>query len=93
MQAEKLADFLGWFSLGLGLYEAVAPEHLGDTLGMANHTGLLRAYGIRELTAGGGILSQPKPLGWVWARVGGDALDLATLATGLGEDNPKRGSV
>ncbi len=93
MNGEKLANFLGWFSLGLGLYEAVAPEHLGDTLGMAQHTGLLRAYGVREMTAGVGVLSQPRPVGWIWARVGGDALDLATLASALGADNPKRGNV
>ncbi|MBN8898157.1 MAG: hypothetical protein J0H35_08225, partial [Rhodospirillales bacterium] len=29
---------------------------------------------------------------WIWSRVGGDALDVATLATGLGRRNPQRGA-
>ena len=94
MDAKKLATGLALFSLGLGLYEVAAAEKLDAALGMKGKSGLLRFYGLREIGAGVGIfLSQPKPTAWVWARVAGDALDLATLATALGAGNPKRGNV
>lgn len=96
MEGQKLAMGLGWFSLGLGLYEMVAPRHLGRILGMEDRAELLRLYGLREIGTGIGILSQRspgKPAPWVWGRVAGDALDLATLSTGLSPDNPKRDNV
>jgi uncharacterized membrane protein len=40
----------------------------------------MRTYGVRELAAGIGILSQERPVNWVWSRVAGDVVDLATLA-------------
>jgi uncharacterized membrane protein len=40
---------------------------------------MMRAVGMREVASGLGILSQPRPEGWVWARVGGDAMDLSLL--------------
>ncbi len=94
MNGQKLAMGLGWFSLGLGLYEVAAPGHLSRTLGLEGKEGLLRFYGLREITAGLGIfLMQPNPAPWVWARVGGDGLDLATLTAALlRPDNPKRGN-
>jgi hypothetical protein len=90
---KMLANGLGWFSIGLGLYELLAPRHLGRTLGMEDKTGLIQAYGLREIATGVGILANRRPAEWVWGRVGGDALDLATLAPGLDGDNPKRGNV
>ena len=60
---------------------------------MEERTELIRAYGAREIMSGIGILSQEDPTPWIWARVGGDALDLATLATGLDDDNPRRANV
>jgi hypothetical protein len=54
---------------------------------------LIRAYGAREVVTGVGILTQDDPTPWLWARIGGDALDLATLAMGLGRDNPHRANV
>lgn len=90
---EGLANFLGWFSIGLGLAEVVAPERLGAALGMEDWTELIRAYGFREIASGMGILSQGHPTTWVWSRVAGDALDLVTLATRTGPDNPKRRNV
>lgn len=93
MNAKKLASGLGWFSLGLGLYEVAAPGHLSRTLGLEGRERLLTFCGLREVMAGAGIFpSQPHPVGWLWARVGGDALDLATLGLALKPDNPKRGN-
>ena len=88
-----LAQGLGWFSIGLGVAELVAPERLARFLGMAERTELIRIYGAREILTGIGILSQDDPTPWLWGRVGGDALDLGTLATGLHEDNPRRRNV
>lgn len=88
-----LANGLGWFSIGLGLYEVLAPRHLGRTLGMEDRTRLIQAYGVREIAKGVGILANRRPTGWMWARVAGDVLDLATLAPELDDENPKRGNV
>jgi hypothetical protein len=54
---------------------------------------LVQAYGAREIATGIGILASDDPTPWVWGRVAGDGLDVATLVTGLGEDNPQRGNV
>ena len=88
-----LADGIGWFSIGLGLYEVLAPRQLGRWLGMEDRSALLQAYGVREIVKGVGILRNRRPTGWMWGRVAGDVLDLATLAPGLDDDNPKRGNV
>ena len=88
-----LARGLGWFSIGLGLFELGAPRFLARQLGMEGNEGLIRAYGAREIASGFAILAAADPMPGVWARVAGDAMDLATLATGLDADNPQKGSV
>ena len=88
-----LARGLGWFSIGLGLVEMLAPRMLARQMGMEGKEPLLRFYGARETAAGVGILMSDNPAPWVWGRVAGDALDLATLATGLGKENPRKGTV
>jgi hypothetical protein len=88
-----LANAIGWFSIGLGAAEVLAPRRLSRWLGMENGTRLIQAYGVREISKGVGILANRRPEGWLWARVAGDALDLATLATGLRPDNPRRRNV
>lgn len=88
--ANRAASFLGWFSIGLGTLEAAAPGVLGRTLGLKHHSGLLRFYGLRELSAGASLLTQTGTPLWLWARVGGDALDIVTLALALNNRNPKR---
>ena len=90
---QTLANGIGWFSIGLGLYEVLAPRHLGRTLGMEDKTALIQAYGVREIVKGVGILANRRPTNWMWGRVAGDFLDLATLAPGLDDDNPQRGNV
>ena len=90
---DALARGLGWFSIALGVTELVAGRTLARTLGMEDHTSLIRAYGAREIATGVGILALGDPKPWIWGRVGGDALDLATLARGLDRENPRRDSV
>jgi hypothetical protein len=90
---EALARGLGWFSIALGTAELVAPGTLARALGMEEKEGLIRAFGVREIATGFAILSSSDPAPWVWARVGGDALDIAALARGLDADNPKKGNV
>jgi hypothetical protein len=58
-----------------------------------NRTTLIQAYGLREIAKGIGILANRRPTGWVWGRVAGDALDLATLAAAMTPDNPRRQNV
>ena len=91
--AQALAQGLGWFSIGLGLAEVIAPGKLARALGMEGNETLIQAYGIREIATGVGIFSSNNPAPWLWGRVAGDALDVATLATGLAGDNPRKGSV
>ena len=91
--AHSVARGLGWFSIGLGLAEILAPRALTRGLGMEGHEQIVRAYGVREIATGIGILSSTHPVPWIWGRVGGDALDIATLATGLQQDNPKKENV
>ena len=93
MNEERVATGLGLFSIGLGVAEVVAGRALGRALGMEDQTGLIRAFGLREIAAGVGIFSQPRPTAWLWARVAGDALDLAALGAAFNDDNPKRDNV
>lgn len=87
---DRVARGLGWFSLGLGLAEIIAPGKLGRALGLEGKETLLRAYGGREIGAGVWALSDtPAPA--IWARVAGDLVDLGTLAAGLrGADDDQR---
>lgn len=87
---EQLARFLGWFSIGLGLAEIVAPRQLAGLIGVDHKPGVFRLMGLREIGHGVGILSQDQPVGAVWSRVAGDILDLALLSTRLDSDNPER---
>ena len=90
---ERLAHGLGWFSLGLGLAETVMPGGVARLAGMPARRGLLRAYGARELASGVGILSQRRPALWLWSRVAGDVLDLATLAAAMTSRRSRRGRI
>lgn len=80
--AERVARGLGWFSIGLGLAELVAPQVVARLCGLSGrHVGIIRLYGLRELTSGLMILGGTRrPVAGMWSRVAGDALDLATLS-------------
>lgn len=91
---KRLARGLGWFSIGLGLAELLAPKAIASISGVSNkHTGLIRLYGLRELAAGVAIFSQKEPAAGLWSRVAGDALDLASLGVAFTSPDAKRGRV
>src|SRR3712207_6179072 len=83
---QQLARALGWASIGLGLPQLLAPRAFAQWVGFSGDTdsrAITRIVGLRELTAGVGLLTRPRPVGWVWSRVAGDMMDLALLARGL----------
>ena len=84
--ASPLATFLGVFSIRLGLWELLGPRSVADSTGV-RYPGILRAYGLREIGAGVGILTNHRPAGWLWARVAGDVLDLATIGAAYAQAN------
>ncbi len=80
----SLARGLGWFSIGLGLAEVLAPRAMANLTGF-RHPRLLQSFGLREIACGIGILSGSRPTAWMWGRVAGDAMDLAALGDALAE--------
>ena len=91
---KRLAKGLGWFSIGLGLAELLAPRAIANISGVSNErTGLIRLYGLREIASGIAIFSQAKPTEAVWSRVAGDALDLTSLGMAAANPNAKKGRI
>lgn len=91
-RARTIAKGLGWFSIGLGVAELLIPNALGRATGLrggAGSAGLLRAYGLREIATGIGLLTARDPAPWAWARVAGDLLDIATVGAGGESDAPR----
>jgi len=88
----QLACGLGWFSIGLGLAEVLAPGAVAHLTGLPPRRGLLRLFGFREIATGLAIFSQRRPVEGLWARVAGDVLDLAVLASAYGsrKTNPTK---
>jgi uncharacterized membrane protein len=80
---ERRAVGLGWFSIGLGLADLLAPRQMARLIGAdeddATTRAVLMGVGVRELACGVGLLSQSRPALWSWARLAGDAMDLALL--------------
>ena len=90
--ADRLGRALGWFSMGLGLTELLAPKAVTRWLGVEGNEGLVRAYGAREIASGVLCLSVNNDYG-AYSRVAGDAIDLASLAAAYRDDNPKKANV
>lgn len=93
-KAEQLAVGLGWFSIGLGLAELLAPRSVARAIGMPDASdGVLQTFGARKLANGVAILSQPDNPTWLWSRVGGDGIDLAYLTSGFQDDRVDTGKL
>jgi hypothetical protein len=94
MRAEtKLARFLGWFSLGLGVPQVLMPGRVARAIGVRDDRDArfwMRLVGLREHAAAAGILGRRRPVGWLSARAAGDVMDLALLAVALTRKEPDR---
>src|SRR3954467_1996795 len=84
---QRLARNLGWFSIGLGATELLAPGLVARISGAPDtkrSRTVIRTYGGREIAQGIAILSSmPRPAGWMWGRVAGDVLDIGSVAVGV----------
>jgi len=80
-RAQRTARGLGWFSLALGLAEIIMPRTMARLCGVHASPSLMRCYGVREIICGVGLLSNRNARPWLWARLGGDVLDMGTLLT------------
>jgi hypothetical protein len=86
---DRLAKNLGYFSIALGMVELMAPRALCNAIGLRGMEPVIRAYGAREIATGVAILTSHDPEPWIWARIAGDVADIATVATGLQQDNAR----
>ena len=79
MQDDTLARALGWFGIGLGAVQVLAPRAFGRSIGIEAPAWLVRLVGLREIASGAGILVQREPGPWIEARATGDLMDLVLL--------------
>jgi uncharacterized membrane protein len=93
---EGLARAVGWLSVGLGVAALAAPRRVGRMIGVgdaAECRDAILAVGLREVATGIGMLARPRSSGWIWARLGGDAMDLALLGGALASGRADPGRV
>jgi uncharacterized membrane protein len=80
---ERIAAGLGWFSLGLGAAQLLAPGALNRLAGIHDDGAARlaqRLVGVREVGAFAAIMAdRPTPALPLWSRVGGDLMDLGLL--------------
>ena len=93
LSAEDFAWGLGWWSLGLGLAQVLAPRTMSRLTGVPLPRALTMLCGVRAIACGVGILTQERPDPWMRVRVAGDAFDLAVVATGALLPGTRRGRV
>ena len=91
----RLTRALGWFSVGLGLAQVLAPRQVGRFVGLEDpeeHVGTIRYLcGFREIAVGAALLTRAKPAVFVANRVVGDVLDLGLLAGVMNNESNDRG--
>ena len=92
MDERHIAQKLAWLSIALGAAELAMPKRMTRMLGVSRGHRLIQLFGMRELAAGIGLLAPGKQAPWLWARVAGDALDIAMLGAALAVSR-KRGTV
>jgi uncharacterized membrane protein len=92
-RAERRARGLGWFSLGLGIAQLLAPRNVARFIGVRDDERtchILRTIGVRELSSGAAILTNTESAGPVWTRVIGDVMDLGLLGLAMRSEDAER---
>jgi len=84
---KKLSYGLGWFSIGLGLAEVLAPRKLAEMIGAPDKAAALPVLGMREIASGVGILTNPTHPAGPSSRVLGDMMDFAFLGGAMASPN------
>ncbi|MDZ4375657.1 MAG: hypothetical protein U1C74_30110 [Phenylobacterium sp.] len=81
---------LGQNAIGLGLWGLLAPKGVNRFLGLQCAPQTTQAlFGAREMATGMALFSDPTRSGVLWARVAGDAFDIAVLSKLTRRNNPK----
>jgi len=80
MNLKAVGYSLAGLSVALGAVELLAGKRLASSMGVQGHSGLIRAFGLRELASGAALAASPTASRNAWARVAGDLLDLGALA-------------
>jgi hypothetical protein len=82
--ARTLARGFGLLSLAVGGLEIAAPGRFARWLGLKKaHGPIVTGYGARELATGAALLAARSPHPFLWGRLAGSLLDVATLAIGF----------
>ena len=79
-QARTLARGRGWFSLALGAAALIGVRPLCTSTDRPRIALMAGAYGLISVVNGAGLVYSAQPRPWIWARVGGDLIDLAIVA-------------
>lgn len=90
----KLVEALGWFSLGLGAVQLIAPGAVNRLIGAPDDGQsrlVQRAVGIQELSAAAGLLGFRRVPEWLWARTAGDVLHLTMVGRTFDRIGARRG--
>jgi uncharacterized membrane protein len=90
MKDDVLARGLGWFGIGLGLVQLLAPRSFGRSIGVEAQPWLLRTIGLRQIASGVGLLTRPEPRPWIETRATGDLVDLALLGIAFSSASANR---
>lgn len=81
---------IGMTAIGLGIWGVMFPNSVRRALGVTAPAPLVQAlFGLRELATGYALAGDPTKSEVLWARVAGDAFDIAVLKA---LDNPKNRS-
>jgi hypothetical protein len=89
-----LSGTLGNNAIGLGVWGTFFPNSVNRFFGMDANPQLIQAvFGLREFATGFRLVSDPTCHRTLWARVAGDAFDIAVLSRLDRPENPKRGNV
>jgi hypothetical protein len=61
--------------------------------GVGQHPWIIRAFGIREITAGVGLLALRSKKPWLYFRLAGDVVDVTAMSLAMTSKKARRGRI